>query len=184
MMSDVLQSLKCARCGASPLTDNNDGTIACPYCGSTFAHPERVCPRCQTVNELDARQCVSCGQTLWHPCARCGTLNWSQATFCRRCGASLDVLEHIAARRAETTADRIVRLQSSMTSVKEEAEGASQARLAEMWARDNARLEATAKSKAKQQQQERLLWAIATIAILAVLIIMAMTLVAPLLRTH
>jgi ribosomal protein L40E len=184
MMSDILQSLRCARCGASPLTDNNDGTIACPYCGSTFAHPERVCPRCQTVNELDARQCVSCGQTLRHPCARCGTLNWSQATFCRRCGASLDVLEHIAARRAETTADRIVRLQSSMTSVKEEAEGASQARLAEMWARDNARLEATAKSKAKQQQQERLLWAIATIAILAVLIIMAMTLVAPLLRTH
>ncbi len=184
-MSDILQSLKCASCGASPLMDNHDGTIACPYCGATFAHPERVCPRCQTVNELDARQCVSCGQTLRHPCARCGTLNWSQATFCRRCGASLDVLEHIAARRAETTANRIVRLQSSMTSVKEEAEEASQARLAAMWARDNARLEAVAKSKSRQQRQERLLWAIATIAILAVIFaIVAMTLVAPWLRTH
>jgi len=95
------------------------------------------------------------------------------------------VLEHIASRRAETTADRIVRLQSSMTSVKEEAEQASQARLSEMWARDNARLEAMAKAKAKQQRQERLLWAIATIAILAVLItIVALTLVAPWLRTR
>src|SRR5512136_645578 len=179
-MSYVLQFLRCGSCGASPLTDNGDGTIACPYCGSTFAHPERVCPRCQTVNESDARQCISCGQTLRQPCARCGTLNWSQATYCQRCGASLDVLEHIASRRAETTAERIVRLQSSMTAVKEEAESASQARLAEMWGRDNARLEAMAKAKAKQQRQERLLWVIATLAILAVLFtIVALTLVAP-----
>jgi len=184
-MSDVLQSLRCASCGASPLTDNGDGTIACPYCGSTFAHPERVCPGCQTVNESDARQCTSCGQTLRQPCARCGTLNWSQATYCQRCGASLDVLEHISSRRAETTADRIVRLQAGMTTVKEEAERASQARLAEMWGRDNARLEAMAQAKAKQQRQERLLWAIATLAILAVLFtIVALTLVAPFLRTR
>ena len=184
-MSDVLQSLRCASCGASPLTDNGDGTIACPYCGSTFAHPERVCPRCQTVNEPDARQCTSCGQTLRQPCARCGTLNWSQATYCQRCGAALDVLEHISSRRAETTADRIVRLQAGMTTVKDEAERASQARLAEMWGRDNARLEAIAKAKAKQQRQERLLWVIATLAILAVLFaIVTLTLVAPFLRAH
>ena len=184
-MSDVLQSLRCASCGASPLTDNGDGTIACPYCGSTFAHPERVCPRCQTVNESDARQCTACGQTLRQPCARCGTLNWSQATYCHRCGTSLDVLEHIASRRAETTADRIVRLQAGMTTVKEEAERASQARLDEMWGRDNARLEAMAIAKSKQQRQERLLWVIASLAILAVLFtIVALTLIAPLLRTR
>ena len=74
-MSDVLQSLKCSQCGGGPLTDNGDGTIACPFCGSTFAHPERVCPRCETVNEPDVRQCVSCGQTLQEPCVRCGALN-------------------------------------------------------------------------------------------------------------
>jgi hypothetical protein len=42
-----------------------------------------------------------------------------------------------------------------------------------------------AKAKAKQQIQERLLWVIATLAILAVLFtIVALTLVAPFLRTH
>jgi len=169
-MSDVLQSLNCPQCGGQSLTDNGDGTVSCPYCGSAFAHPERVCPHCETVNEPDARRCVSCGEKLREPCVRCGTLNWVQAPYCQSCGAALDMLEYIAARRAETTEERLRRFYAEMPSVKEEAERGSQARLDRMWAKDRARIEALAKAKAEQQRQERLIWMIASAAIVMVLI--------------
>jgi hypothetical protein len=104
-----------------------------------------------------------------------------QASYCHDCGAALDVLEHIATRRAETTAERITRLQASMTPLKEEAERASQARLEKMWAKDRARMEALAKAKVEQERQERLLWTIAAAAIVALVIgIVVLTVIAQL----
>jgi FtsZ-binding cell division protein ZapB len=91
-------------------------------------------------------------------------------SYCLQCGAALDVLEHIATRRAESTAERITRRQSEMTPLKEEAERASQERLEKMWAKDHARMEALAEAKTKQEWQERLLWIIAAAAIVALLI--------------
>ena len=179
-MSEILQSLNCPQCGGCPLTDNGNGTISCPYCGSAFAHPERVCPQCETVNEVDARQCVSCGQKIKEPCVRCGTLNWVQAQHCQRCGAGLGVLENIAVRHAETTADRIVRMQAESTAIKAEAERSSQARLQTMWAKDNARLEALARSQIKRKHEERLIWMIATGMIVALLIVILVLTVLPL----
>ncbi len=169
-MSDVLQSLSCTQCGASPLSDNGDGTLSCPYCGCAFAHPERTCPHCQAINEQDARRCVSCGEVLRKPCSRCGALNWVQASHCSTCGASLDMLEHIALRRAETTAARLRRLQEEAPMIKEEAERASQARLERMWADDRTRLDALAKDKARQRTQEQIIWTIAALIIVALLI--------------
>lgn len=169
-MTDLLQSLHCTQCGASPLGDNGDGTVSCSYCGTKFAHPERVCPQCGAVNEQDTRQCVSCGQRLREPCVRCGTLNWVHASHCRSCGALLNVLEHIAARRAETTAERLHRFQAGMPALKQEAERASQARLDAMWAKERARMEALAQARAEQQRQERLIWTLAAVGIGIVLI--------------
>ncbi len=169
-MSEALQSLRCTQCGASPLEDNGDGTISCPYCGSAFAHPERACPQCEAINELGALRCVSCGQVLRRPCARCGTINWIQASHCKSCGTTLDVLEHIAIRRTEDAAERLRRLQREAPALKLEAERESQARLARMWTQDRARLEALARAKAQQQRQEKILWTLASLAIIALLI--------------
>jgi ribosomal protein L40E len=182
-MSDLLQSFQCAQCGGGPLTDNDNGTVTCPYCNAVFAHPDRVCPRCQTVNETDARECVSCGERLQEPCVRCGTLNVVSARHCRRCGAALSILEHIAERRAQSDAERILSLQAEAPHIKEETERASQERLGKMWAQENARLTALAKSKAEQQRQERLLLAIAVTAmILVAFVIVALTIVSQMRR--
>ncbi len=172
-MSDVLQSLTCSQCGGSPLKDNGDGTISCPFCGSTFAHPERVCPRCETVNELDARLCVSCGAKLREPCVRCGALNPAKAAYCHECGARLDLLEHIAARRAVSDADRLQQLQSEATRIKEDTERASQERMSKFWAQEQTRLQSLATAKAEQQRQERLMWILASAAVIVVVIILA-----------
>lgn len=170
-MSDILQSLTCSKCGGGPLTDQGDGSIACPYCGAVYAHPERVCPRCETVNAPGVRECIACGQTLQEPCVRCGTLNWVNAAYCKRCGAALNILEHIAARRAEGDADRLQRIQAESVKIKEETERASQERLDKMWAQDKERLDALARSKAEQQRQERLIVTVTGIVLLALILL-------------
>jgi len=180
-MDDALQSLTCGQCGGGPLTDNLNGTVSCPYCGSTFAHPERTCPCCETVNEQDARECVACGAKLKEPCVRCGTMNWVNAAYCRRCGAALNILEHIAARRAQTDADRLSHIQAQAARLKEETERASQRRMEEMWAIENQRLETFARNKIEQRRQERLIWAVTVMAIAAlVIIVVALTVIAQL----
>ena len=183
-MSDVLQSLKCSQCGGSPLKDNGDGTISCPFCGSTFAHPERVCPRCETINEPDARLCVSCGQKLREPCVRCGALNPVNVSYCHECGASLDLLEHIAARRSVTDAERLQQMQSEATRLKEETERASQERMSKFWAQEQARLESLAKAKAEQQRQERLIWILATSTVVILVVVLLTLGLTTLLRSH
>jgi len=176
-MSDAL--LKCSQCGGSPLKDNGDGTLSCPFCSSTFAHPDCVCPRCETVNEPDVRLCVSCGQKLREPCVRCGALNPVNASFCHECGAGLDLLEHIAARRAVTDASRLEQMQSEATRIKEETERASQERMSKFWAQEQARLESLARAKAEQQRQERLIVLSVSAALLVVVLsIIALAVVA------
>lgn len=183
-MGDVLQSLKCIQCGGSPLTDNGNGTLSCPYCGAAFVHPERMCPHCSTVNEADARECAVCGQKLKEPCVRCGTLNWAQASYCQRCGAALGVLEHIAARRSRTEADRLQGIQSQASRIKEDTERSSQERLGKMWAQERARLEKLAHDQAQQQRQERLIWMIAAAGIILLLLCVAALTATALLRPH
>lgn len=183
-MGDVLRSLKCSQCGGSPLKDNGDGTLSCPFCGSTFAHPDRVCARCETVNEPDARQCVSCGEKLCEPCVRCGALNRVNATYCHECGASLDLLEHIAARRAVTDSDRLQQLQSEATHLKAETERTSQERMSKFWAQEQARLESLARAKVEQQRQERLIWILATLAIVILVIVLLALGLTRLFRPH
>lgn len=180
-MSDVLQSLKCSQCGGAPLKDNGDGTLSCPYCSSTFAHPERVCPQCETVNPMDARLCVSCGEKLREPCVRCGALNPVNASYCHECGAALDLLEHIAARRAVTDAGRLEQMQSEATRIKEETERASQERMSKFWTQEQARLESLARAKVEQRRQERLIVLAASAALLLVVLsIIALAVIAQL----
>jgi ribosomal protein L40E len=175
-MSDAF---KCSQCGGSPLQDDGNGTLSCPFCGSTFAHPDRVCPRCETVNEPDVRLCVSCGQKLREPCVRCGALNPVNASYCHECGAGLDLLEHIAARRAVTDAGRLEQMQAGAARIKQETERASQERMSKFWAQEQARLESLAKAKAEQQRQERwIVLAVSAILLLAVLSIIVLALVA------
>ena len=182
-MNETLKSFTCSQCGGGPLSDNGDGSLTCPFCGSTFAHPERVCPRCETINELGVHECIACGQTLQEPCVRCGALNWVNATYCKRCGAALNILEHIAARRAEGDGERLRRLQSEASKIKQETERSSRERLDKLWAQDRARLETLARNKAEQQRQEHVLITVMVVAvavlILAVIVLAAVSRLGP-----
>lgn len=46
------------------------------------------CPHCQTLNPLNAKFCLECGNRLLI-CPNCGTVNLPQAKFCIECGTQL-----------------------------------------------------------------------------------------------
>ncbi len=49
-----------------------------------------ICPNCSTINSVNARYCISCGQALPLICPVCGTVNPPNARFCNQCGTSLE----------------------------------------------------------------------------------------------
>lgn len=169
-MDNVLSDLRCAGCGAPALVDQGDGTVQCDYCGSAYAHPERVCPKCQTISELTDLDCPACGQPLRGLCPSCDALNPLEAQTCRRCGASLDLLAHVAGRVATTSADLIYQRSAEADALKRREEEASRARLEQMWQRDHERQERLAASRLKQQQQEKILSAVAAILLIVIIV--------------
>ncbi|QBD81270.1 zinc-ribbon domain-containing protein [Ktedonosporobacter rubrisoli] len=49
------------------------------------------CPNCQTINPINAKFCLECGNRLL-VCPNCGTVNLPIAKFCIECGTSLQAL--------------------------------------------------------------------------------------------
>ena len=49
-----------------------------------------ICPNCSTVNPVNARYCISCGQPMPRICSVCGAVNPPNARFCNQCGSPLD----------------------------------------------------------------------------------------------
>jgi serine/threonine-protein kinase len=105
-----LQQLVCPSCGASlPGNLRPNQPVECASCGSRFmmAAPQMddtlVCPHCQTVNAIELRYCVNCGQSLKVDCVLCHTSNPVGATHCFSCGANLAAAQ---ARREESLETR------------------------------------------------------------------------------
>lgn len=57
----------------------------------TAAQPAVRCPKCNALNDVDARFCSDCGEALVKSkhCPNCAELNDADARFCDACGSSL-----------------------------------------------------------------------------------------------
>ncbi len=169
-MSDSLAGLLCAGCNAAGLVDQGDGTVQCQYCGASFAHPDRVCPDCETVSDLDELDCPQCGRALRGLCPACNAPNPLQAKICLRCHTPLDLLASVAGRVATTSSDFIYQRGIEARTIKQHEETASDERLARMWARDQERDRRLQAARAKQKQQELVLARVA-VGLLVVIVV-------------
>lgn len=80
-----------------------DGKSKANFINSVAGGQKRPCPNCNTLNEQDARFCISCGMKLNGPetaeipgeeapklfCPNCGTKNERDSRFCTSCGAEI-----------------------------------------------------------------------------------------------
>jgi hypothetical protein len=74
-------------------------------------------------------------------CSGCGSLSFSDAPQCTECGRDLGVLDAMFARATGGPAYWLRQTREEAAAIKAREEEASQARLAEMWAAEQRRLE-------------------------------------------
>ncbi|MBN1888402.1 MAG: hypothetical protein JW850_10445 [Thermoflexales bacterium] len=172
-MSETLSDLRCPGCNAPGLIDMNDGALVCQYCGSRFAQPERVCPHCSTLSEVDDLDCPGCGQALRGLCPACNTPNLLQAKLCRRCGVPLDLLSSVLDRQFASPAGLIYERGEAARALKQQEEQASRQRLANMWQQNQEREQWLSASRARQQQEEQRLIKLA-MALFAIVVVVAL----------
>lgn len=163
-------ALTCPQCQQGQLSDKGDGTLECAQCGARFVAPQRVCPYCDTVNEVDAKTCSGCDKPLRRTCPRCGTINWIGARQCASCDQRFDTIGLIAAREELRFVDRFTHRARGITDLKASEHAQSQQRMDQFWDEDRRRRATLAAQQAKQKQQEMRLMYVA-IAFMVIVII-------------
>lgn len=172
-----LSDLRCPGCNAPGLVDTNEGELVCQYCASRFAQPDRVCPSCNALSEVDDLDCPNCGQALRGLCPACNTPNSLQAKLCRRCGVPLDLLASVIDRQFASPAGLIYERSEAARAFKQQEEKASRERLAEMWRQEKERAQWLSASQARQKQQEKRLITIAAVLSVMMLVVAVISVV-------
>ncbi len=175
-MSDDV-ALTCPQCHQAQLIEGGDGTLACPKCGERFASPQRICPYCETINEIAAQTCVHCGKALRRTCPKCGTVNWISAGQCASCGQRFDTIGHIAAREELRFVDRFSYRAEGVADLKATEHAQSQQRMDGWWEQEHQRRAALAAQQRVQKRQElRLIYIAGTLIIIAIIVVVVIAL--------
>jgi hypothetical protein len=161
-----LTDFECPNCGADELVPGENQLLLCAFCGSAFGEAARICPKCGHYSETGERHCASCGAQILRDCPACGADNWILAEHCIQCGRNLDLIEQLARRWQQTTAQRLYERQAAMTSLKEREERASQERMAALAEAERIRQQALALARESQRQRDRQIYVLAGVAVL------------------
>jgi hypothetical protein len=92
--SDMIEELRCPRCGSAGRQIEDGGSVLCTGCGAIFTGvPEKPsvsmpCPQCERDNDPQAPSCEHCGAPLAKHCPRCGARLGIRMRFCDQCGAN------------------------------------------------------------------------------------------------
>jgi hypothetical protein len=137
-----------------------------------------VCPTCQTENDALNKTCGNCGQSLIVVCPRCNTVNAINAERCFACGQHFDALGQIMARHEIRQSDYFTRQAAGANEIKQAEKAQGQVRTDHMWEIERQRQAVLVAQKQVQQKQEKQLMIgaiIATVMVVAILIIIAAT---------
>jgi hypothetical protein len=149
-----MQPFRCTACGAGAEPDARGGII-CAGCGAVLASPFSLCPRCGRVNAAGAALCVHCETELTAACPGCGRMNWSGAERCTECGREMDLLAHAFRPVSASFEVRRREMLQRASSLREEAERESQARLEMLHAADRRRMQRAAEREERARRRER-----------------------------
>jgi hypothetical protein len=144
----------CSSCGAYVEPDSRGGLI-CAGCGAVLASPFTLCPRCGHANASGADSCAQCGTDLKAACPGCGRTNWSGAERCSECGRELDPLAHAFRPVSASFEVRRREMLQRASSLREEGERESQARLEVLREADRRRLRRAAERAERARRKEQ-----------------------------
>lgn len=170
-MSELTRpDINCPSCGSDIDASERQATISCSVCNGHFALAGHLCPSCSTYHEEDQAACDECGSSLVRLCKNCHTINWTGDETCINCGQSIDLLGQVVLSSQQSDADRLDRQMNDARVLKETEAAASDKRMAELMAIEEARQAELIQQRVRQQRQERKMLIIIFAAVLLFLL--------------
>jgi len=157
MTGDEQIGINCPSCNSPIVLDTTSSEVQCTVCGAGFELRGRLCPGCFSYHQHDGTLCISCGTPLTRTCRNCHTANWSGVENCIVCGESIDIIAMISENGKLATARRLNKQMDQAQAIKVAEELASNRRMSEMLAIEEARQAQIRQRLAKQRDQERIL---------------------------
>jgi uncharacterized protein YbaR (Trm112 family) len=165
MTNELLTEVACPNC-RNPIDVREHGRhVTCDACGSQFVLRGHLCPNCSTYNEQEAPVCSQCSTALKRICRKCTTVNWAGDEYCIQCNNAMDILDFIAGNHGMKTADRLLEQRHRAKQIQEIEELASNKRMEELMAIENARQAQVRQRIKAQKSQERKLFVLMGLAI-------------------
>jgi uncharacterized protein YbaR (Trm112 family) len=155
MTNQLLQEIACPNCRNALAVSEDGRPVVCAGCGTQFLLPGHLCYRCHMYHQQEAVICSQCSTPLNRVCPECRTSNWGGNEHCQSCGSPLDVMNVLSRQQKGFTADRLAQQMVTGRQIKQQEEEASQRRMAEMMAIEEARQLELRQRLRKQKEQER-----------------------------
>lgn len=165
MTNELLTEIACPNCRNQIDVREHGRHVTCDACGSQFILRGHLCPNCTTYNEKEAAVCGQCSTPLTRICRKCSTVNWAGDEYCVQCNNAMDILDLIAGNYAMRTADRLLEQRHRARDIQEIEELASNRRMEELMAIENARQKELHRRIQIQKRQERKLFILMGLAI-------------------
>lgn len=140
MSNEILLEIACPNC-FNPIDVREHGRhVVCDACNSQFLLQGHLCVRCKNYTAEESSLCGQCGSPLKRVCGRCHTVNWIGDEYCIQCGQAMDIIDILQRHSSSATTDRLHQQMAEARRLKELEMQASERRMAEMMAAEEARL--------------------------------------------
>jgi hypothetical protein len=164
--------ISCPSCGSQIDIATHQAEITCAVCNTAFSLAGHLCPSCGTYHQEDLAACLACGTPLVRLCRHCHTTNWTGDESCIECGQPIDLLSQIEAESRKSTPDRLSQQMAAARQLNLSEAEASDRRMAELMAIEEARMAELRRQQARRQRQERTMLIVVFAAVLLFLLIL------------
>lgn len=169
---DGTLEIACPSCGSAIDASDHGAEIACTVCNGSFLLAGHLCPACTTYHDSEQAACSACGNALVRLCRQCQTTNWTGDDICVECGAAIDMLSLLEAQSGQGTSDRLSQQMSDARHLNESESLASDRRMAELLAIEEARQAELRKLRVRHTRQERKMLIVVFAAVLVFLLLL------------
>jgi len=166
----LVLEVSCPSCGSQIDVTKHQAEITCAVCNGVFVLAGHLCPSCRAYHQEDLAACTACGTPLVRMCRHCHTTNWTGDETCIQCGEPIDLLSQIEAGSRRSTPERLSRQMAAARQMNLSEAEASDRRMAELMAIEEARLAELRRQRTKRQRQERTMLIVVFVAVLIFLL--------------
>lgn len=164
--------IHCPSCHSAIDEERGQPEIVCTVCTMRFQLAGRLCPACAKYHEDEQAICLECGTALIRLCRRCQSVNWTGDDLCIHCGEAIDLLSQVEAKSRQSTSDRLDQQMWDAKDLKAIESQASDRRMAELMAIEEARQAELRRQSAAHQRQERQMLIVVFAAVLLFFIVL------------